>query len=141
MVDAKVKEILLASRKAAEAHIARIRTAPELTYELLDRELVEYIKSKFHLTDSDCTTDHFETLSEISLSKSMAISRELVAEFDLARSCDGVSSVRAKMVLLYMAIQKELGVTLPPEETAYVDSVHDISKMVWKAMGHGPVAE
>lgn len=136
MVDAKVKEILLASRKAAETHITRIKTAPELTYELLDHELVEYIKSKFHLTDSDCTTDNFEALSEISLSKSMAISRELVAEFDLARSCDGVSSVRAKMVLLYMAIQKDLGVTLPPEETAYVDSVHDISKMVWKAMGH-----
>jgi len=127
----RIREAILASRAAAASHIEAIRTAPKLSYELVYREIRGYILAKFHLKDADCVTDNFRELTEISLSKSMQISPELVKEFDLAKSCDGVTSVRAKMILLFMAIQRELGITLPPRDTAYAETILQISRLVW----------
>ena len=86
------KEMILASKKAAAEHIANIRNAPELTRDLVRQEVRAYIMAKFHLTDEDCTTDNFSRLAQISLSKSMKISHELVKEFDLAAYTEGDST-------------------------------------------------
>ena len=64
----------------------------------------------------------------------MKISRELVEEFDLARSCDGVSSHTAKMVLLFMALQKDLGIQFRPLETAEAETLDDIALLVWREL-------
>lgn len=128
------KSFILKSRIKAASHIANIKEASPLTYELLDQEITAYILAKFHLEPQDCCSEIFSDLAELSLSKSMKLSPELVKEFDIARSCDGVSSKSAKMFLLYMALQKDLSIKLPPKETAYVESVHDISKLVWKVL-------
>ncbi len=55
-------------------------------------------------------------------------------EFDLAKSCDGVSSLMAKKVLLFMAIQRLLGISLPADKTAEADTLRDISDTVWCAL-------
>ena len=128
------KDLIISARENAAIHMGRIKSAPCLTFELLHKELSGFIKSKFMLAEEDCTTDNFDELTNISMSKSMKISKELVAQFDLAKSCDGVSSVMAKKVLLFMAIQRELNITLPADETANVITLHDISKMVYTAI-------
>lgn len=127
----QIRQMLLQSRQAAAVHMDKIRENPQMPYEPFHEELFAYIKCKFHLTDEDCTTDNYKQLSEISLSKSMRISPELVKEYDLARSCDGVSSVHAKMILLLMSVQRELGITLPPRDTAYAETVPEITRLVW----------
>lgn len=126
------KEMILSSKKAAAEHIANIQNAPEPDRDLVQREVRAYIMAKFHLTEEDCTTDNFSQLAEISLSKSMKISRELVKMYDLARSCDGVSSHTAKMVLLFMALQKDLKIRFQPMETAEAETLEDIGDLVWK---------
>ena len=80
------------------------------------------------------TTDNFTELTQISMSKSMKVSKELVEEFDLAKSCDGVSSLMAKKVLLFMAIQRLLGISLPADKIAEADTLRDISDAVWCAL-------
>ena len=131
---AQIKAMLLASRNAASSHIEALRAAPELSYELVHREVSAYIKSKFHLTDADCVTDNFRELAGISLSKSMQISPELVKEFDLARSCDGTTSQTAKMVLLFMALQRDLDIRFDPMAAAEAETLSDISALVWEQL-------
>ena len=126
--------MILASKKASAEHIRNIKEAEELTCSLVQHEVSEYIKSKFHLRDEDCVTDNFKQLAGISLSKSMKISKELVAEFDLARSCDGVSSQTAKMVLLFMALQKDLDIKFNPQDTAEAETLRDIGFLVWEQL-------
>ena len=129
-----VKAMILASRKASAEHIQNIKNAPERSLELVRREVTGYIKAKFHLKDEDCITDNFKELAGISLSKSMKISKELVAEFDLARSCDGTSSQTAKMVLLFMALQKDLNIKFDPPDTAAAETLDDIGCLVWQEL-------
>ena len=114
----KIRALLLASRTAAALHIEAINTAPELTYELVHREITEYIKAKFHLEDADCVTDNFRELAGISL----------------ARSCDGVTSQTAKMVLLFLALQRDLKITFDPFSTAETETLSDISVLVWEQL-------
>ena len=128
------REMILASRQAAALHIANIKNAQAVSYDLVQKEVREYIKAKFHLTEEDCVTENFSQLAQISLSKSMKISRELVSEFDLARSCDGVSSHTAKMVLLFMSLQKDLDIRFQPMETAEAETLDDIAVLVWREL-------
>ena len=130
----QVKEILLASRRAAAGHIENIKRAPTLTYELVQREVTGYIKCKFRLTDEDCAAEELDRLAEISLAKSVKVSPELVEEFDLARSCDGVSSKTAKLVLLFMALQRDLDIRFRPMDTAEAETLSDIGALVWEQL-------
>ena len=130
----KARQLILASRTAAAGHIKTIQSAPELTRELVRREVRGYILAKFHLTEADCTTDCFRELATISLSKSMRLSPELVKEFDLARSCDGVTSQTAKMVLLFMALQRDLGIQFEPMSTARAETLSDVGDLVWEQL-------
>ena len=130
----RARQLILDSRAAAAAHIAAIKKAPALTPELVEREVRGYILAKFHLTEADCTTDSFRELTAISLSKSMRLSPELVREFDLARSCDGTSSQTAKMVLLFLALQRDLGIKFDPMATAEAETLADIGGLVWEQL-------
>ena len=66
------------------------------------------------------------------------ISPELVKEFDLAKSCDGASSAMAKKVLLFMAVQRELGIELPARESARIKTLDDLSGLAWEEMRKSP---
>ena len=133
----QAKALILAARAAAAAHAEAIRTAPELTRELVRREVRDYILAKFHLTEADCVTESFPELAAISLSKSMRLSPELVKEFDLARSCDGVTSQTAKMVLLFLALQRDLGIQFDPMSTARAETLSDVGDLVWEQLRNG----
>ena len=129
-----VRELILASRRAAAGHIGNILRAPQLNRELVFREVRAYILAKFHLSEADCATEDFAALAELSLAKSMRISPELVEEFDLARSCDGVSSKTAKMVLLFVALQRDLDIRFRPMDTAEAETLTDIGALVWEQL-------
>lgn len=130
------KEMILASRKEAQTHMDAILAANPLTEDILYNEILEFIRCKFMLSSEDCKACdyNFDAMSTLSLSNSMKISKELVEQFDMAKSCDGVSSAMAKKVLLFMAIQKSMNITLPARETATVKTVRDISTMIWTTL-------
>ncbi len=135
----KARAAIIASRKCAKERVDAIQRAVcdgNLTYDFLDEELFGYLKCKFHLKDEDCITDNLAKLSKISLSRSMKVSPELVAEFDMAKSCDGTTSADAKIILFYMALQRELDVQFDAARTVDVDTIHDLSKLVWESLGH-----
>lgn len=127
--------MLLRSRKESQQHMDAICQAQPLTYALLNRELRQYILVKFLLTESDVPADDsFDAVVEKSLANSMHIHPALVEEFDTAKSCDGATSAMAKKVLLYMSMEKALGIRLPALESARVKTMADISQMVYRTL-------
>lgn len=132
---AELRSLLLRSREQSDAHMSAIRNASPLSYELLHQQLYQYVLAKFLLTDGDRPEDDsFDALVDASLAQSMKVSPELVAEFDTAKSCDGATSAMAKKVLLFMSIQRALGIELPALESARVKAMDELSSMVWKTL-------
>lgn len=129
-----VKELILASKRAANEDMAQIKSANPLTYSFFDKKLRDYVMHKYHMNPETTTTIDFHELTELSMSNSMKISKELVKEFDLANSCDGTSSVMAKKVLLFRSIEKALEIQLPAMETARFKLLCELSAMAWKEM-------
>ncbi len=130
----EIKELLLRSRKEAETHMEAIKSQQPLTRPFLHEHICGYVICKFMLQGEDPNQHSFPDLAELSLSRSMKVSKELVNEFDIARSCDGATSVMTKKVLLFLAIQKALGIELPASRSATLTTMTDFSDMVWDAM-------
>lgn len=129
-----IKKVILSSKKAAAEDMAAIHSQSPLTKSFFSEKLRGFVLHKFMLKEEDLASDDFNSITELSLSKSMKISPELVKEFDLAKSCDGVSSAMAKKVLLFMAIQRELGIQLPAMASARITTIHDLAELAWNEM-------
>ena len=135
----EIRRRLLRARKAAKTHMDAICGTSPLTYPLLKQKLRQFILAKFLLDEEEIPENaDFDGLVEKSLSHSMKIDPGLVAEFDTAKSCDGATSAMAKKVLLFMTMERELGLQLPALETARVKTLDDISQMVYKTMQNTP---
>jgi len=132
---AAIRRLLLRSRKEADEHMNNIKNAESLSYDFVSEELKQYVLAKYLLTEEDYqTTDTFEGLTELSLSKSMQVSPDLVKEFDTAQSCDGATSAMAKKVLLFRAIERSLGIELPAMRSARIKTMNDFADMLWDTL-------
>ena len=139
--DNQIKKMILSSKKAAAGDIQEIKNAEVITKDLFFEKMRSYVLHKFLLTEESCGySDDFNELAEISLSNSMKISKELVKEFDLAKSCDGGTSVMAKKVLLFLAIQREFDIVIPAMESASTKSLNGIIELIWNEVKKGPYA-
>ena len=130
----QIKEALLQSKRRAQEQIDRLFESRTVSFDFLNECITAYIQAKFLLEPSDCEGVDFQKLSELSLSKSMKISPDLVKEFDTARSCAGATSAIAKKTLLYMSIQKALKIELAAEKTPKVHTFEGFSELVWDGM-------
>lgn len=128
------KAVILRARKLSDGELEQIRNQRCLTEAVLHEHLCAFIRYKFLLEPEDCTTDSFNDWIQVSLAKSMHISKDLVAEFDRAKTCDGATSAMAKRILLLVAIQQGLQITLPAEEAAAVVTLSDLTHLVWTVM-------
>ena len=131
-----LKELILSSKKAASADIEAIKAQSPLTKAFFEEKLTDYVLHKYLLTreDYERTGGVFSDLTELSLARSMKISKDLVREFDLAKSCDGVSSAMAKKVLLFRSIEKSFDIQLPAKQTAKFKYLSELSDMTWEAL-------
>ena len=136
-----IKELILNSRRIAAEDMAEIKAQQPLTYEFFSRKLRDFVLHKYMLSPEMELPENFSALTEFSLSRSMKISPELVKEFDLARSCDGASSAMAKKVLLFMAIQRELGILLPARASAQITTIQALADLTWNEMLSSPAWE
>ena len=107
------RQALLRAKESSQREIDAIYAARPLRLELLRERLTDFVLAKFLLTREEAEGVDFQKLSQLSLAKSMKISKELVKEFDMAQGCAGTSSEIAKKTLLFLALQKQLKLELP----------------------------
>ena len=139
MVDIQsIKKMILGSRRFAEEDMAAIKAQMPLTKEFFSCKIRDYVLHKYLLFTEMELPEDFTALTELSLSRSMKISQELVKQFDLAASCDGATSAMAKKVLLFMAIQKELSIQLPAMASARITTLQSLADLAWNEMLSSP---
>ena len=132
--ESKAREMLLRAREESRRQISRIYECRLLTYDVLRECLTDFVLAKFLLTREEASGIDFQQLSELSLAKSMKISKDLVREYDMAKGCTGVSSVMVKKALLFMAVEQRLSIVLPPEQIPCIHCFDDLARLVWDAM-------
>lgn len=130
----RARQSLLRANEESRRQIQRIFDCVPLTFPVLRESLADFVLAKFMLTREETEGVDFQKLSEMSLAKSMKISKELVKEYDMARGCAGTSSEIAKKTLLFMAIQKQLKIEFPAEKLPHLHSFQDLAELVWSVM-------
>ncbi|BDF57706.1 hypothetical protein CE91St36_05230 [Christensenellaceae bacterium] len=133
-MDKQIKERLLQSKKAAAEEAAAILAEKELSERALEMHLKRYLQCKFMLEEQECVSDCIDELSKASIAKSLRLSKELLKEVDIATSCEGATSATIKKVLFFMAVQRELGIRLPADGIAGVETIGDLAKLVFPAL-------
>ncbi len=128
------RQALLRAKESSRREIDAIYAAQPLRLELLRERLTDFVLAKFLLTREEAEGVDFQKLSQLSLAKSMKISKELVKEFDMAQGCAGTSSEIAKKTLLFLALQKQLKLELPARALPRIHSFQELAELVLEAM-------
>ena len=126
-----VKKQLEAISAEAEVEMAAVRAAlPALTKEELQELLRRFVLYKF-LLDQDIREDHIRKLSQLSIEKLLAISERDLNTSDLGIGCGGTSSVDNKIILLFMALGRELEITMDPLKTPSLKTIPLLTEEVY----------
>lgn len=131
----QVRNLIKRSRAAAASQMNALKAAKRLDSPTVDGYLRSYILHKYLLTEEELPKGEiFADIVQASLAKSMKVSKDLVEQFDRAQSCDGTTSAMAKKILLIMAIQRELGITLDETACARIGTLSDFTQLVFDTM-------
>ena len=124
-----------AARRLAEANrlanqaLAEIQAVPNPDRSFLEDRLREYVARKMALEEGEIS-DSVTEMIQISVARSMHVDISRLKKVDHASKCNGTTAVISKRVLLFLAIQKGLGVTLPPEKTPDIHTVQDLADIL-----------
>lgn len=118
------------SAKAADAVLADFLSQPEQSEEALAAAIKKYIAVKQQLS-GDEVSDNITIMVRISISKATGIPVEKLKEMDKAGACGSAPAVLAKRVLLFIDIQKKLGVAMAPEKAGGIQTVQDLSGILY----------
>lgn len=77
----------------------------------------------------------------IRISKATGIPVEKLKELDKAGACGSAPAVLAKRVLLFIDIQKKLGITFPADKMYGVQTVQDLAELAFPLIIEKQVSE
>lgn len=129
-----VMERLLASKKAARQEIELILNGDNLTADFVSEHLRKYVLNKYFLDEECCPTDNINDIMLISLERALKIDRNLIKETEKGGACDRGTPVMTKRILLFLALQRELNIVLPPAEAAKAKTTAQLAQIVFKAL-------
>lgn len=119
--------LLLASELPIPSDKAALRTI-----------IAKYVQIRYLLTDEDMqVTEHFNGLGEISLSRGLGLPVEVIRTSELDAKCQGTSSAMSKKILLVIALNKLLGITIDATTTADITTVTQLAHEVAWALEKG----
>ncbi len=121
------------ANKASAAILEEFRALPEADQSDLVSALNRYIPGKLQLQGEE-VSDNITIMVRMSISKATGISLEKLKEMDRPGACGSAPAVLAKRVLLFLDIQKQLGITLPPEKLYDVQTIGDLANLVFPLM-------
>ena len=116
------------ANKASEAVMAEFRALPDAGREELTAILNRYIACKLQLEKRD-VSDNITIMVRTSISKVTGIPVEKLKEMDRPGACGSAPAVLAKRVLLFLDIQKQLDIILPPDRLYGVQTVNDLAEI------------
>ena len=128
-----MKEDIRKIDEESQVEIDLVLGQEQLTYSFFSEHLRTFVFMRYSLVPSDCEeTDDLDELTLISLSKSMKMSKDLVAEYEAGQNCDGATSATVKRSLPLMKIQRAFSVELSLQELMGIDTLEDLARTVWR---------
>lgn len=121
-------------KETAEFLLEEIRSAPEKTPEEIAGKLKQYIAAKLLLSEAE-VSDNIIEMVRINVAKASHMTVEQLKEMDRPGRCGSAPAVLSKRVLLYIDIQKQLGITLPAMELPEVRTVQELTDMILPLIG------
>lgn len=125
-VAAKIKDASNAADNLMEAFL-KLET---FTRNDLEEMLKQYIGCKLQLEKEEIS-ENITIMVRTSVSKATGIPAEKLKELDRPGRCGSAPTVLAKRVLLFVDIQKKLGVVIPPEQAPDIQTVEDLSGILF----------
>ena len=126
-----VKRQLEAVSAGAEREIQALKEKlPGVTKQALAEHLRRFILAKF-LLDADCEETDIRKLSQLSIEKLLSISERELNTSDLGLGCGGTSSVDNKIILLFMALGRELDISINPLKMPALKTVSQLTEEVF----------
>ena len=113
----------------AEALLEELRLDPKEPPEVIADRLKNYIAAKLLLSEKEMT-DNIIEMVRINVAKASNMTVEQLKEMDRPGRCGSAPAVLSKRVLLYLDIQKKLGITLPTRELPEVKMVRELTEMI-----------
>lgn len=131
-MELNVREIagrLKQGQKTAEALLEELRLAQEQSPEEIADKLKQYIAIKLLLSEAEIS-DNIIEMVRINVAKASHLSVEQLKEMDRPGRCGSAPAVLSKRVLLYLDIQKKLGITLPAQKLPEVRTVLELTDII-----------
>ena len=96
-----------------------------------------YLCAKFMLEPAEIQTDDFYAICQLSAEKAARFPKGALDAAELASKCGGATTAMNKKVLFLMALNRELGAAISPEEGAAVDRLSQLTELVYGRLCHG----
>lgn len=120
---------LTKANEQAELILQDIRNHPDSDRVYIEENLTKYIARKLLLAEDEIS-DNIIEMVRINVSKASNLTIEELKEMDRPGVCGSAPAVLSKRVLLYLAIQKGLGITLPPKAVPEIRTVQDLTDQI-----------
>ena len=136
-MELNVREIagrLKQKQEAAESLLEEVRSAPERSAEEIAGKLRQNIAAKLLLSETEIS-DNIIEMVRINVAKASHMTVEQLKEMDRPGRCGSAPAVLSKRVLLYIDIQKQLGITLPAMELPEIRTVQELTVMILPLIG------
>lgn len=113
----------------ANEALDEIRRTPDMAPSEMAAVLRRYAAIRLSLEDSEIS-DSIIKMVRISVARSMHISEAELKHMDKPGQCGSAPAVLSMRVLLFLAVQERLGVKLPPEKAADIETVQDLADVL-----------
>ena len=136
-MELNVREIagrLKHNNEMAESHLDEIRSFPELPAAVVAEKLKQYIAAKL-LLEEDEVSDNIIEMVRSNVAKASHMTIEQLKEMDRPGRCGSAPAVLSKRVMVYLDIQKNLGITLPAKDLPEVRTVQELTDMILQLPG------
>lgn len=120
---------MVKASQSGESYLLKIKKNPGAAKSDIESLLRSYIAAKL-LLSGDEISDNIIEMVRLNVSKAANIPVEQLKEMDRPGICGSAPAVLAKRVLLYVDMQKVLGITLPAKEMPAVRTIQSLTDMV-----------
>lgn len=131
-----LKEKLLQAKGQAAGFAAALSGSKAMDRETFDGLFRAYLCAKFMLEAGEIQTYDFYAICQLSAEKAARFPPGALDAAELASKCGGATTAMNKKVLFLMALKRELGIEISPEEGASVDRLSQLMDLVYKKRGY-----
>lgn len=131
-----LKEELLRAKGRAAGFAAALSEGKAMDRAQFDGLFRAYLCAKFMLEPAEIQTDDFYAICQLSAEKAARFPKGALDAAELASKCGGATTAMNKKVLFLMALNRELGAAISPEEGAAVDRLSQLTELVYGRLCH-----